>query len=134
MGVGLLVGVRLGVAVSVAVGVPVATVAVDVGDALEVVVADAVGVGAMSVDSNAPISHVPLSSPGSGRGSPRLSVGGQLPIGTALRAGLSTCSAIVSVGPPLFCGPIGSSARSLSITPFMLDGALKKQFESSDRL
>lgn len=67
----MVVGVTVGVALGVAVGVPVATVAVEVGDALELAVADAVGVGGMKVDSTAPISQVPLLSPGSGRGLPR---------------------------------------------------------------
>lgn len=86
--VGVAVAVRVAVALAVAVGVAVAvavlvTVAVAVGVAVgdaaavpvevavTVGVALAVGVPSASIDSNAPMSHALLMSPGSGRGSPR---------------------------------------------------------------
>ena len=80
VGVDVMVAVAVEVGVAVAVGVPVVvaegvpvgdpvTVAVGVADADGVAVA--VGVGVTSIDSNAPISHAPLLSDGSGRGSPR---------------------------------------------------------------
>lgn len=78
--VAVAVGVSVVVTVAVVVGdAVIVAVGVAVGDALKVAVAVpvgvalAVGVGepAAAVDSNAPISHAPLLSPGSGRGSPR---------------------------------------------------------------
>ena len=78
--VGVAVAVAVVVTVAVAVGdAVIEAVGVTVGDALKVPVAVAVGVAlavgvgepSAAVDSNAPISHAALLSPGSGRGSPR---------------------------------------------------------------
>src|SRR5918912_291968 len=91
------VGVRVGTTVGVRVGVLVG-----------------VAVGAAAGTSTGPISQAPGYS-GSGRGCPRWSVrSGQLARGTASRAGLPGCGAMVQVGPPLSAsGPrCGSSGRA----------------------
>lgn len=73
-GVAVFVALAVGVALDVAVGV---ALEVGVGGTLEVAVGVGlavdvgVGVGDASPDSNAPMSHAPLLSPGAGRGSPR---------------------------------------------------------------
>src|SRR5205085_12226614 len=70
--------------------------------------------GAPAGTSTAPLSQAPRYK-GSGRGCPRWSVrSGQLAIGTASRAELPGCGAMVQVGPPLSAsGPRrGSSGRA----------------------
>lgn len=72
--VGVAVAVSVLEAVAVAVGVAVgdaAAVPVEVAVAVGVALAVGVGVPSASIDSNAPMSHALLMSPGSGRGSPR---------------------------------------------------------------
>jgi len=69
-----------------------------------------VGVGlGVGVETNElPYSNAPMSQavcPGAGRGYPRWSVAGHWAAGIAAIAGLLDRSAIVCVGPPLFCSP-----------------------------
>jgi hypothetical protein len=75
--------------------------------------------GATAGTSTAPLSQAPLYR-GSGRGCPRWSVlTGHLAMGTASRAGLPGCGAIVQVGPWLSCkGPSSGSTPTWSpLTP-----------------
>ena len=120
--VGVGAGVAVGVGVSVGVGVGEA---VGVGVSVGVAVGVGVGVG-VACSSKAPISTVSLTM--RGKPGPRWSLAKGLPfVSTASvllpwsMAGLPGSSAIVCVGPPLFCRPLGSSSAAvLRMSPLAL--------------
>src|SRR5205085_6791063 len=101
-----------------------ALVAALVGVGVRVGVLVGVAVGATAGTSTAPLSQAPVYR-GSGRGCPRWSVlTAQLARGTASRAGLPGCGAMVQVGPPLSASAPRRASSGLAPLPLRSPAAL----------